>query len=176
MNNKKDDSGQKSPFSEEALKQIAKEKILWALGVKIHFAAFIGVNIMLFVIDYLTKAPDAKYWFVYPLVGWFVGFFTHFTVYMIYSRGVVGGKKKGFILHAVVSVLAFLATFAINYYSDSSYLWFLWVLFGLIISVIVHGVLYRSATRPENTESKKTWMEQKIEKELEKVRKKRGGN
>lgn len=45
------------------------------LGFKIHFAAYVGVNLLLLVINLLTT-PNLL-WFYWPLLGWGIGIVAH---------------------------------------------------------------------------------------------------
>jgi hypothetical protein len=45
------------------------------LGFKIHFAAYVAVNLLLIVINLLTT--PGEYWFYWPLLGWGIGIVAH---------------------------------------------------------------------------------------------------
>ena len=66
---------------QRAQKQVKKLK-----GFYEHLATFISVNVMLLVINLLTS-PESL-WFVWPLMGWGVGLFSHaVSVYGLFGRG-----------------------------------------------------------------------------------------
>ncbi len=46
------------------------------LGFYRHFAVYLGVNLLLFLINLFTS-PGA-WWFYWPLLGWGIGVFFHF--------------------------------------------------------------------------------------------------
>lgn len=51
------------------------DRLFKDIGFKIHFAAYVGVNLLLIVVNLLTT-PD-KLWFYWPLLGWGIGIFAH---------------------------------------------------------------------------------------------------
>jgi hypothetical protein len=166
----------KSPFSDEELKKIAKKKILMKFALKIHVLAYVGVNIALFAINYLTSGLSAP-WFVYPLAGWFMGIVAHGVVYAVYARGVSSGAKIGLILDAAIYAASVPALLAINYFSDFGYMWFLWPAIFWLLGVVAHAIAIKMATAKKvQKEPKKSWLERGVEKEMEKAKKARGGN
>jgi len=170
QNNGNEEGERKSPFSDEALRRIAKEKILWLLGLKIHVMAYVGVNIMLILLNLTVATPDVI-WFAYPLSCWLVGLVIHYTVYLIYVRGIMGGNKKGLILAAVSGLMAIQALFVINYVSDFTIVWFFWPTGAIIVGIIVYGFVYLSIVKAKQAkEDGKTWMDKKIDNELKKVK------
>ncbi len=158
----------KSPFSDEELKRIAKKKILMKLALKIHLLAYIGVNLALFAICYLTSAI----WFVYPLAGWFIGIVAHGTVYYAYSHG-MSGTKTGVLMNAAVYAASVPALLAINYASYFGYMWFLWPACFWLLGVVIHALAVRGAGSKK--EAKKSWLDRGVEKEMEKAKRDAGG-
>jgi hypothetical protein len=53
----------------------AKKRVEAKIGFYIHLAVFVGVNLLLIVINYMS-APDYL-WFKWPLMGWTIGLFFH---------------------------------------------------------------------------------------------------
>lgn len=51
------------------------KRLFGDLGFKIHFAAYVLVNLLLIVINLLTT-PD-ELWFYWPLLGWGIGIIAH---------------------------------------------------------------------------------------------------
>nr|MDO8112720.1 2TM domain-containing protein [Candidatus Sigynarchaeota archaeon] len=165
----------KSPFSEAELKHIAKEKVLQKLGFKIHFLAFIGVNLALLVINYLTGL--ATVWFVYPLAGWFIGIAAHCAYYNVYSHGVTGGQRIGLIMDATVYAASVPALLAINYFSGFGYWWFLWPACFWLLGVIIQAVVYKkSVPKSDASGEKKSWLDRSVENELAKAKRNQGGS
>jgi len=167
------ESREKSPFSEEELKSIAKKKILMKLGFKIHLVAFIGANIALLVINYLTSGLT-RIWFVYPLAGWFMGIVAHLACYMIYARGVIGAQKIGVIMNASIYAASVPALLVINYFSYFGYMWFLWPAIFWFLGVLIQAIAWKMTGVKHDVQ--KSWIDRNVEKELEKAKKKHGGN
>ena len=55
--------------------QRAKQRVEAKIGFYIHLAVYIGVNILLMVIN-LASSPQYL-WFKWPLIGWGIGLFFH---------------------------------------------------------------------------------------------------
>lgn len=53
----------------------ARKRFEAKIGFYIHLAVFVGVNILLIVIN-LLSSPDYL-WFKWPLMGWGIGLFFH---------------------------------------------------------------------------------------------------
>ena len=63
-------------MNEQEIKyQKAKERVEAIKGFYIHLAVYIVVNLILFSINMITS-PDSL-WFVWPLMGWGIGFGFH---------------------------------------------------------------------------------------------------
>ena len=63
-------------MNEQEIKyQKAKERVEAIKGFYIHLAVYIVVNLILFSINMITS-PDSL-WFVWPLMGWGIGFAFH---------------------------------------------------------------------------------------------------
>ena len=169
------EESRKTPFSEDELKKIAKKKILRAMAFRIHFAAFIGVNIALVLINYLTD-HFATPWFVYPLAGWCIGIAEHGATYLIYSKGVIGTEKIGLILHAVAYFTAIPALYAINMVSSPVYPWFLWPGCFWLLGLVIHAVSVKAfGPKQEKTGEQKSWLDRKVEQEVGKANTQQGG-
>ena len=64
---------------------IAKKKVENLKSFYINLTAYLSVNILLFVINYLTAKGD--WWFIFPLIGWGIGVAIHGLVtYLDYNR------------------------------------------------------------------------------------------
>jgi hypothetical protein len=53
------------------------DRVFRNVGFRINLAAYVGVNLLLLVINLLTT-PD-HLWFYWPLVGWGIGIVAHGT-------------------------------------------------------------------------------------------------
>jgi hypothetical protein len=153
-------------FSEESLRKIAKQKVKKRLGLEIHLAAYIGVNVLLLVVNLLTYP---KYlWVFWPMCAWAVGIALHVCSYLVWLMGVTGGRI-GVAYHATAYVSANLflifAWANIWYLTNFGYPWFLYPLLGWLIALIIHAIV----ARPKPTGSK-TWVDSKVDQEMEKLR------
>ena len=55
--------------------QKAKKRVEAKIGFYIHLAVYVGVNILLIIINLLTSPQEL--WFKWPLIGWGIGVFFH---------------------------------------------------------------------------------------------------
>ena len=160
---------QDSPFSKDALRKIAKEKVLWKLTVLFHGVVFILVNVFLLLLNLFTF--PGVLWELYVLSSWFVGLGIHVTLYLIYSRGITGKSKRLLIFHAIVSFLVMQLLFVINYVSDFSSCWHLWPNGAITCALLMHLLIYSRLRKTRNRNGIiKTWMEKQIKLELKKVK------
>lgn len=168
------ESEKKTPFSEEALRHIAKEKILWALGVKIHALAYVLVNIFLVILN-LTVSSPGFLWSVIVISGWLGGFGIHYGAYLIYSRGVIGENKKGLIMNVIAELLGIQGVIVINIITSPTVLWFVWPVGAAMLAIIVHTIVYLKFLKEKSalTGEKRSWMERKVDEELSKVKRKK---
>lgn len=60
------------------------DRLLGDIGFKIHFAAYVAVNLLLVVINLLTTPNEL--WFFWPLLGWGIGIIAHGAA-VYYSGG-----------------------------------------------------------------------------------------
>jgi hypothetical protein len=54
----------------------AEKRVEAKLGFYRHFAVYIGVNLLLFLINVFSSRGE--WWFYWPLLGWGIGVFFHF--------------------------------------------------------------------------------------------------
>jgi bacteriorhodopsin len=55
--------------------QKAKKRVEAKIGFYIHLAVYVGVNILLIIINLLTSTQEL--WFKWPLIGWGIGVLFH---------------------------------------------------------------------------------------------------
>ena len=70
--------------SQEAY-QKAKKRVEAKIGFYIHLAVYVGVNILLILINFLTSSQYL--WFKWPLIGWGVGVFFHALGVFVFPGG-----------------------------------------------------------------------------------------
>ncbi len=66
----------------EAYKR-AKKRVEAKIGFYIHLAVYVGVNLLLVIIN-LTSSPQYL-WFIWPLFGWGIGVFFHGLSVFVFS-------------------------------------------------------------------------------------------
>jgi hypothetical protein len=160
-----------SPFSDEALRRIAKEKIIVAFTVKVHILAYICVNIFLLLLDYFVANPGSIDWAFIVVSCWFVGLGIHVGMYLIYARGVIGGHKKGLYFHLIPEVLSVQAIIVLNLVTSPLILWLVWPLGGMAVAVLVHIIIFNKFLKGRGAKNqKRSWMDNKIDEELKKAR------
>ncbi len=67
----------------------AKKRVEAKMGFYIHLAVYVGVNLLLIVINVATSRQYL--WFKWPLLGWGIGLFFHGMSIFVFS----GRKFKG---------------------------------------------------------------------------------
>ena len=73
--------------------QRAKRRAEAKIGFYIHLAVYVGVNILLFLIN-LSTSPQ-YFWFKWPLLGWGIGLFFHgMSVFVFSGKRLQGIKEK----------------------------------------------------------------------------------
>ena len=161
-----------SEFNEKSLRDIAREIVGRRLGLRIHWIAYILVNILLFVINYFTNF--SYYWFLWPLTCWGVAIAIHTFSYVVYRRGLVSTTAGGLIAyHTFIFIVVNLLLLFINWFTSSPHAinWFFWPLGCWGAGLIVHWVFYLNS-RPKNpNEAHKSWMDRQIDEELARVKK-----
>ena len=65
----------------------AKKRVEAKIGFYIHLAVYVGVNLLLLIIN-LTTSPEYL-WFKWPLMGWGIGLFFHGLGVFAFSKGEV---------------------------------------------------------------------------------------
>ena len=61
----------------------AKKRVEAKIGFYVHLAVYLGVNVLLIVIN-LTTSPRYL-WFIWPLFGWGIGLFFHGMSIFVFS-------------------------------------------------------------------------------------------
>ncbi|MFW9818774.1 MAG: 2TM domain-containing protein [Candidatus Thorarchaeota archaeon] len=160
-------------FSEESLRKIAAQKVSFRFSVKIHIAIFILVNILLFLVN-IFFTPEI-YWFFFPLFSWLIGVNMHILAYVLYARGVYPMAKRGVIYHLNSYIFVMLFLFIVNFLTFPMYYWVIFPAIFWGAAVFLHIIFYIQylSGKAEESGRFKSRKERAIEKELEKMRKKR---
>lgn len=78
--------------NQEAYKK-AKERVEAKMGFYIHLVVYVGVNVLLIVIN-LATSPQYL-WFKWPLLGWGIGLFFHgMSIFVFSGKKIKGIKEK----------------------------------------------------------------------------------
>jgi len=73
--------------------QSAKKRVEAKIGFYIHLAVYVGVNILLIIIN-LSTSPEYL-WFKWPLLGWGIGLFFHgMSIFVFSGKKIEGIKEK----------------------------------------------------------------------------------
>ncbi len=70
--------------NQEAYQQ-AKESVETKIGFYIHLTVYVGVNILLVIINLLTS--PRYLWFMWPLIGWGIGVCFHALRVFVFTAG-----------------------------------------------------------------------------------------
>ena len=172
-------------FSDQSLRKIAEQKILFRSTVKIHFFIFLMVVALLAFINVL--ATPRILWFLFPAFAWLIGIVLHFASYIMYSRGVSPKTKRiviiVFLSYTFATILLWVInsviTFKIGAYENSISinsvsLMRMWAIYptifaglGVLILVVIYLLFLRQKMTEEGTKSKK---ERAIAKEMQKIK------
>jgi len=77
-------------MTEEQIYELAKKRVEEKRGFFSHLAAYVVVNIGLFLIWYFTPHGGVP-WFLFPLGGWGIGLVFHFLGVFVFNS--MGGQK-----------------------------------------------------------------------------------
>lgn len=172
MSNSDDNNKAKEgEFSDESLRAIAKEIVQKRMALKIHWTVYILVNLLLFVINYFSDYSYA--WHMWALAPWGVGIMIHTFSYIFFRKGTFTNTKiKGLMYHLVVVALVCYLIIFIDWFSDNSLDWYIWVVVPLIISVIVDAVAVKITVPKKGEDKTKSYTERQVDKELQKLKNK----
>ena len=161
----------KQEVTEDDLRQIAEYKVMFKKSILMHLFWFVAVNIMLVAIN-LIFSP-VYLWFIFALIGWpIIGVIMHGTVYVLFSRGVTPGEKRGLIYHIASYVSVIPVLVIINTFTVGDYLWVLYPIFfwgvGLVFHTAIYSMLSSGKTIVDGVELSKKEMQ--VERELQRMK------
>jgi len=161
----------KQEITEEELRKIAEYKVMFKKSILMHLFWFVAVNIMLVAIN-LIFSPGYL-WFILALIGWpIIGVIMHGTVYVLFSRGVTPGEKRGLIYHIASYVSVIPVLVIINTFTTGDLLWVLYPIFfwgvGLIFHIAIYSMLSSGKTVVDGVELSKK--EAQVERELQRMK------
>ena len=70
----------------------AKKRVEAKIGFYIHLSVYVGVNILLVLINLFTSPQ--YFWFKWPLMGWSIGLFFHGLSVFAFPRGKLRAVKE----------------------------------------------------------------------------------
>jgi hypothetical protein len=166
------DMSEYAEFSEETLRKIAAQKVTFRFSVKIHAICYVFINILLIILNLILESTYL--WFFFPLLGWLIGLVVHGLAYLLWSRGIHYGKRA-IAFNITIYGFTMLLLVAINYITSGTLDWVVYPAISWGCGVAVHLILYQYVISLTTNQAgkKPSRKEQAIEKELEKMRKKR---
>lgn len=161
----------KQEITENDLRKIAEYKVMFKKSILMHLFWFVAVNIMLIPIN-LIFSPGYL-WFIFVLIGWpIIGTIMHGTVYILFSKGVTPGEKRGLIYHIASYVSVIPVLVIINIFTTGDLLWVLYPLFfwgvGLVFHIAIYSMLSGGKTVVDGVELSKKEMQ--VERELRRMK------
>ncbi|MHA1732084.1 MAG: 2TM domain-containing protein [Promethearchaeota archaeon] len=177
-------------FDEETLREVAREKVQRQLALKLHTVVYVLVNVLLVVINFvIARGQNTYLWAAWPLTGWSVGLAFHAVYYALYANGVTSRSKLGVAYHltAYVTVVAFLVftnwyTMVGGLYVPSlspgttqyQYWWVFWAAIPWAVGLGIHAYLAAHGGSPG--EAKPSYVDRKVDREMERIKRQAGGD
>ncbi len=160
-------------LSDDYLRKIAENKVMFRYSVKVHATLFALANILLLIMN-LIFTPGFL-WIVFPLFGWLIGLAIHYLSYLLYAKGVYPMTKRAMWYLITAYILGMILLFITNYITLGVINWALYPAFFGGTGVLVYILLYLLFFRSKLTESgeKKSRIERAVDKEMEKIKRKR---
>lgn len=157
---------------DQELRKIAEKKVVFRYSVKIHVIIFVLVNIVLLLINLLTTP---FFWVVFPFFGWLIGVAIHCLSYILYARGVYPMGKRALLYTITAYIFVMLLLFVTNYITLGVINWALYPAFfggiGVLVYIFIYLIFFRA--KLANNGEKKSKIEKAVDKEMEKIAKKR---
>lgn len=156
-------------FSEDSLREIAKEIVTRRLALKIHLVIYLIANILMVYFGVTENVPGL----LIPFAGWGVGLVTHTFSYISFRGGWFGkGTSNVLAYHTVIGIATCLLLAWINLVTNNfmEINWAYIPIAAILGSILVHYILYTVAKPKKNEDSQKSYMDRKIEKELKKAK------
>ena len=157
---------------DQELRKIAEKKVVFRYSVKIHVIIFVLVNIVLLLINLLTTP---FFWVVFSFFGWLIGVAIHCLSYILYTRGVYPMGKRALLYTITAYIFGMLLLFVANYITLGVINWALYPAFfggiGVLVYIFIYLIFFRA--KLANDGEKKSKIEKAVDKEMEKLAKKR---
>ena len=183
-----------SEFNDDSLRKIAKEIVIRRFALRVHWIAYICVNLLLVVINLMVQnwtfnssLHIGGFTFVYawcewPLTGWGIALAIHTFSYIIYRKGLVSTTAAGLLAyHTFIYIIVILFLIYVNLVSvdliaavnpSAMYIWWVfWPLGCWGAALIVHWIVYLYGRPKKGEDSHKSSVDREVENELKKVKK-----
>ncbi len=141
------------------------------IAITVHQIIYLSTNVYLYLVNIVGN--DYTYpWHLWALAGWGAGLIFHLFVYLIQR---LNKDKMTTAIASHITVYFTVNTYCIfnnlftNIFHNTSYLWFIWPLLSWLPGLLVHFMIYLE-NRPRKKEKKKILREQRIQKEIVKLR------
>jgi len=157
----------------ESDRKIAREKVMFRYSVKVHATLFVLSNILLFILN-LIFTPGIL-WIVFPFFAWLIGLAIHCLSYILYARGVYPNTKRAVYFLVTAYLFGMIFLFVTNYITLGVINWAVYpAVFGGA-AVLIYIIIYLLFFRRKLTDMGiiKSRMDKAVEKEMEKIAKKR---
>ena len=161
MNNQDEVPTEINDSEEEFLRRLAKKRVISRTAIQIHATAYVFINILLVIINYLT--PPTYLWSLWAIVGWGVGLAYHGFAYF-------NSKGSGMVWHAFSYVIVnCLLIFIFLFTNITTYPWFFWPLGLWAVGLASHFVVWKIRKPLRGEDPSKSWIDRRIDKELRKI-------
>ena len=167
-------------FSNDSLRKIAKEVVVRKFVIILHIWIYVLVNLLLFAINYFTY--PTYFWCLWPLTAWMMILALHILSHILFRKGIVDLHTVFILYHTVFYVVINLFLIFTNWFTtapDSSRMtWVWWIIGPWGILVIIHLIVYFYVVPKHGESPNRNWLDRKIDKELEKMKRKylKGGD
>jgi hypothetical protein len=156
-------------FDEKSLREIAKEIVVRRTAVRIHWIVYVLVNLFLVVLNYMIDKFETP-WCLWPIAGWFIGLAIHTFNYETYKHGALKtGRGALLSYHIFTAVIVSVFIIFVDYMTGYTLDWWYWAVVPLLVSVVIHFFIYQSSKPKKNEDTRKSYMDRQIEKEMKKL-------
>ena len=161
-----------SEFNDDSLEGIAKEIVVKRMVLIVHLWAYLFINLLLFIINYLV---DYDYrWHFWVLTSWGLILSLHGLTYLLYKQGIENLASLGMVYHAAFYVLVNLFLLFVDWFStvnmgtEIHWFWYPLGLWGVVL--VIHLVVFLYVVPKKGQSDAQGWMDRKIEEEMQKIK------
>ena len=159
-----------SEFSEESLKQIAKEIVVKRMVLRGHWIVYIFVNVLLYFINFFTTPTEP--WYLWPMVSWGLALLIHTFNFLEFKHGLFSTDAKKFLgYHLFITVLLCGYLVWIDWFTTGVLDWWYWPVIPLLIAAIFHLWIYNTQKPKKDENPNESYLNRKVQRELKKIKK-----